>query len=344
MQNKCKPVVGLTGIILALGLMAPSGVQASALATPGPATSQARYLAGVRQAVSDFQHGVNQAPSDPVMAAGYQQGMQRARQWQASQPTPVKPDQPTPATPGPGENAPTAPSSGAAAATPAPAEAEADPPQEPSPDQAAFLKLVGPAAVTVAAKFDLYPSVMLAQAILESNWGQSDLSRIHHNLFGIKGAFDTQSVALPTTEHLNGHDQGLVANFRAYPDLTASLADYAAVLAQPCYKGVHRSQAKNWQGAVQVLAGTYATDPAYAQKLGHLIRTYHLDRFDHQTPLKAAQIQPTKAAGRVRMGTGKAPTHQPARPAAPASWHWSLPVAGGAGIVGLVDLSRRLLH
>lgn len=34
MQNKCKPVVGLTGIILALGLMAPSGVQASALATP----------------------------------------------------------------------------------------------------------------------------------------------------------------------------------------------------------------------------------------------------------------------------------------------------------------------
>ena len=41
-------------------------------------------------------------------------------------------------------------------------------------------------AVKVAKKYDLLPSVMIAQSILESNWGRSELSQEYNNYFGIK--------------------------------------------------------------------------------------------------------------------------------------------------------------
>lgn len=348
MQGQFRRALGLTGMVFVLGLLVPGGVRASAPATPNPAQnsaeSQGRYLAGVRQAVSDFQRGVDQEPTDPLMAAGYRQGMARARQWQEAHhtdlarptgqevPGPAGPTNPAPAT---GE----APGNQEQSDQPGP-----EPLREPTGAQADFLKLVGPAAVAVAAKFDLYPSVMLAQAILESNWGQSDLSRVHHNLFGIKGAFQSQSVTLPTTEHLNGKDQGLMASFRAYPDVSASLADYAAVLAQPCYSGVHRSRAASWHAAVRALSGTYATDPDYAGKLSRLIEGYQLDRFDRQA--SPALVANHPAGGHVTLPAAHRGTKWSGQhgAATPNHWQWSLPVASGAGMVGLADLGRRLLR
>ena len=53
-----------------------------------------------------------------------------------------------------------------------------------------FLNTIIPSATSIAAKNDLYASVMMAQAILESGWGQSTLSAPpNHNLFGIKGDY-----------------------------------------------------------------------------------------------------------------------------------------------------------
>ena len=52
-----------------------------------------------------------------------------------------------------------------------------------------------------ASKYKLYASVMMAQAATESGWGQSQLTKQANNFFGIKGAFNGQSVAMPTTEY-----------------------------------------------------------------------------------------------------------------------------------------------
>lgn len=360
MKSKINHAASLLGLAVAVGLLMPGGaILPVAHAAPvGPATNsdQARYLAGVRQAVSDFQRGVQQEPTDPVMAAGYRQGLARAQQWRAAHPVvPSSETSPEPGAPGAAPS-PAVPGTGGSSGEDPQTAATPHAPRTPTGSQADFLKLVGPAAVRVAAQFDLYPSVMIAQAILESNWGQSDLSRVHHNLFGIKGAFDHQSVAMPTTEHLNGRDQGLVASFRAYPDVAASLADYAAVLAQPCYAGAHRSRATSWRAATRALAGTYATDPDYAGKLARLIEGYQLDQYDHQAPGQGNPPTPGHpkpagaSAGSVR-GRGQYHLTRAARPrsghASPATsggaWGWSLPVASGAGLVGLVNLGRRLL-
>ncbi|MDU1934028.1 MAG: glucosaminidase domain-containing protein, partial [Streptococcus thermophilus] len=65
----------------------------------------------------------------------------------------------------------------------------------------AFIAEIGKTSRYLAARNDLYASVMIAQAILESDSGQSQLSQKPlYNFFGIKGEYNGQSVTLPTWE------------------------------------------------------------------------------------------------------------------------------------------------
>lgn len=65
----------------------------------------------------------------------------------------------------------------------------------------AFIAEIGETSRYLAARNDLYASVMIAQAILESDSGQSQLSQKPlYNFFGIKGEYNGQSVTLPTWE------------------------------------------------------------------------------------------------------------------------------------------------
>ncbi|MEA4829006.1 MAG: glucosaminidase domain-containing protein, partial [Enterococcus thailandicus] len=70
--------------------------------------------------------------------------------------------------------------------------------------QQQFIDSVAPSARTLASQNDLYASVMIAQAIVESGWGKSQLaSAPNYNLFGIKGSYNGQSVTFPTAEFVN---------------------------------------------------------------------------------------------------------------------------------------------
>lgn len=51
-----------------------------------------------------------------------------------------------------------------------------------------FIESVAQGAINGWTKYGVLPSVTVAQAILESGWGQSALSTQAHNLFGIKGS------------------------------------------------------------------------------------------------------------------------------------------------------------
>ncbi|KRL95200.1 glycoside hydrolase family 73 protein [Limosilactobacillus equigenerosi] len=69
------------------------------------------------------------------------------------------------------------------------------------PQQRFINHLKGPAQ-QIGRRYDLYPSVLIAQAALESNWGASDLAAHYHNYFGIKGTYQGHGVQLPTLEFL----------------------------------------------------------------------------------------------------------------------------------------------
>ena len=127
------------------------------------------------------------------------------------------------------------------------------------------------------------PSVTIAQAILESNWGESSLSRQENNYFGIKGKSGDQKYV--TREYEDGWKE-IHASFRSYPSLEASVNDYADLIKggtawdSDLYKGVQ--EAATYQEAAHALyAAGYATDPTYPDKIIEIIEQYDLDRYDN---------------------------------------------------------------
>ncbi|MGX4687335.1 LysM peptidoglycan-binding domain-containing protein [Vagococcus sp. JNUCC 83] len=154
--------------------------------------------------------------------------------------------------------------------------------------QAAFIESIGSHAQSVAAENDLYASVMIAQAILESGYGTSTLSLPpNHNLFGIKGNYNGQSVSMPTQEFYNGQYVTITDAFRKYPSYRESLEDNARVLKTTSfspgvyfYSGAWKSNTSSYMDATKWLTGKYATDPNYNTKLNNLIMTYNLTQYD----------------------------------------------------------------
>ena len=73
-------------------------------------------------------------------------------------------------------------------------------------DPQAFIDQIGWSASEVAASNDLYASVMIAQALLESAYGTSGLaSAPNYNLFGVKGSYNGQVVYMATKEIGRAH-------------------------------------------------------------------------------------------------------------------------------------------
>lgn len=145
-----------------------------------------------------------------------------------------------------------------------------------------FISQIGESARQIGQENDLYASVMIAQAILESGAGQSGLSSYpHYNLFGIKGSYAGQSAYMQTWED-DGYGNAYTINdaFRSYPSYYESLLDYVAVLKQGHFAGAWKSNTTSYQDATAALTGVYATDTSYYAKLNNIIETYNLTQYD----------------------------------------------------------------
>lgn len=155
-------------------------------------------------------------------------------------------------------------------------------------DPAAFISQICGYATEVAAANDLYASVMMAQAILESGWGASTLTTTANNMFGIKGSYNGQYVTMDTYEDDGSDNYYLIsAKFRKYPSLKESFEDNAYVLRNTSfssgnyyYSGAWKSNTTSYTQATAWLQGRYATDTSYASKLNNLISTYNLTQYD----------------------------------------------------------------
>lgn len=154
----------------------------------------------------------------------------------------------------------------------------------------AFIKEIGEEARKVGLEKDLYGSVMIAQAILESASGQSQLSQApYYNLFGIKGTVEGKGVTFKTQEDDgSGNLYTIDATFRQYEDYEASFNDYAKLLKEGLtydsdfYKGTWKSETETYENVTEFLTGRYATDTQYGEKLNALIEAYALTSYDKE--------------------------------------------------------------
>lgn len=154
-------------------------------------------------------------------------------------------------------------------------------------DPQGFITQLTSPVTSVANQYKLYPSVMMAQAALESGWGTSTLTTQANNYFGIKGSYNGQSVSMKTAEYdANGQLYYTTANFRKYPSAKASMTDNAQLLRNgtaynpKIYSGAWRENAATYSAAANSLTGVYATSPSYGSSLISLIKQYNLDTLD----------------------------------------------------------------
>ncbi|MBU2179068.1 MAG: glucosaminidase domain-containing protein, partial [Gammaproteobacteria bacterium] len=125
-----------------------------------------------------------------------------------------------------------------------------------------------------AAHLGLEPLALIAQAALETGWGQrmfkTGTGQNSNNLFGIKAQANWQGqvAVVDTLEYRQGVAQKEKARFRAYDNAEQSLHDYVDLIqSNPRYQAA-LSVASDTKAYFQRLqAAGYATDPNYAQKI-----------------------------------------------------------------------------
>ncbi|MDN6639636.1 MAG: glycoside hydrolase family 73 protein [Tetragenococcus sp.] len=148
-----------------------------------------------------------------------------------------------------------------------------------------FIDRLLPHAEELQEGYGILPSIIIGQAILESNWGSSQLAHEYNNLFGIKAYGDQDKVNLETKEYVNEQWVTIKGEFRVYNSWEESMDDHTMLFVNgvdwdpQMYEDVLTAQ--NYQEAADALqeAG-YATDPGYSDKIKDVIERYQLDQYD----------------------------------------------------------------
>ena len=160
---------------------------------------------------------------------------------------------------------------------------------------------VGPLFTADQKKTGVLASISLAQFILESGYGKSELAQEANNCFGMKkslsgnnwagSVWDGKSVYVKKTkEQRRWGTETVTAEFRKYTCIEDSIADHSAYLT-----GAKKGSALRYEGlkgcadyrkvAQIVKDGGYATSTAYVDKLCSIIEEWKLTQYDADTAL-----------------------------------------------------------
>lgn len=124
-------------------------------------------------------------------------------------------------------------------------------------------------------KYGIPASITLAQGILESGSGSSELARYANNHFGIKCTSDWKGKAYYKDDDQR-HDC-----FRVYKDPQESFKDHSEFLKRKRYAALFeldKNDYRNW--AIGLKSAGYATNPKYAELLINIIEKYKLYQYD----------------------------------------------------------------
>lgn len=164
----------------------------------------------------------------------------------------------------------------------------------PAQDKEAYVRQYRDIAITEMHRSGIPASIKLSQAILESNYGRSELARQAHNHFGIKCGNDWAGRGY----HLKDDDRdarGQLVNscFRVFGSPEESFVAHSEFLMDPRkshrYGALFQLDSKDYKGWAHGLSkGGYATNPEYARLLIRIIeeqRLYEYDTYSVPEPL-----------------------------------------------------------
>lgn len=166
-------------------------------------------------------------------------------------------------------------------------------------DTAGVIGRVAPLFTADSLKSGILASVSMAQFILESGWGKSELAQNANNVFGMKtslsgntwsgSTWDGKSVYTKKTQEQNpdGSYITITADFRKYPCIEDSIADHSAYLLGAKNGSVGRYEGlkgcSDYKKAFEIIKnGGYATSKDYVANLSSVVEKYNLTQYDRQ--------------------------------------------------------------
>ncbi len=191
-------------------------------------------------------------------------------------------------------------------------------------DLAAFsneevIRKVGPLFTADQKKTGVLASISLAQFILESGYGKSELAQEANNCFGMKkslsgntwagSVWDGKSLyTKKTKEQRSWGTETVTAEFRKYVCIEDSIADHSAYLT-----GARKGSALRYEGlkgckdyrkSAQIIkSGGYATSTTYVEKLCSIIEQWKLTQYDADTvPVEEEKSTAVKLPYLIRVG------------------------------------------
>lgn len=134
-------------------------------------------------------------------------------------------------------------------------------------------------------------SPIIAQAILESGWGESRLAKDYHNYFGLKCGTKWQgkSVNLATWEEYEAGTATVISDyFRVFDNMEEGVKGYFELLQLPRYQNL-KGITEPGRYLETIWADGYATSSVYVQKNMELIEQYQLTKYDENVSGRRAQ-------------------------------------------------------
>ncbi|MBE5825256.1 MAG: hypothetical protein E7307_01330 [Butyrivibrio sp.] len=181
-------------------------------------------------------------------------------------------------------------------------------------EQKNFIEMIGNAAVSFYSDYGILPSLTIAQAIIESNWGKSGLSRDCHNYFGMKWSKDCgcDFKEYKTKEQKrDGSYITIAARFRKYPSVAEGIKGYYQFLQYKRYQNL-RGVTDFGKACDLIRQDGWATALKYSENLKDKIRRYNLTEYDNRaigaekgrTEFHPGTYVVTATAIKVREGAG----------------------------------------
>lgn len=150
-------------------------------------------------------------------------------------------------------------------------------------DKQEFIKAIAGYVAKYARAYGiLVHSPIIAQAILESAWGESKLAAVYHNYFGLKcgSKWTGKSVNLSTMEEYTpGTLTQIKDNFRVYDNMEEGVKGY--------FEFIQLSRYHNLRGITDpkeyletIKADGYATSSKYVENTMRVLEQYNLQQYD----------------------------------------------------------------
>lgn len=173
-------------------------------------------------------------------------------------------------------------------------------------EQSKFIEMIGNAAVSFYSDYGILPSLTIAQAILESNWGRSGLSRDCYNFFGMKwskGCGCDYKEYKTKEQRKDGSYITITAKFRKYHSVSEGIKGYYDFLQYKRYQNLRGVTDYN-KACDLIRQDGWATSLKYAQNLKSYIKQYSLDDYDLDVLGVVKRYTVTASAIKIREGAG----------------------------------------